>query len=245
MVKNWLSRWVVLSVVVAALGSVSASDLAFGAQPCSAGVADLQAVIGATVVGAPVGCVRQDAAGDLLQVTTTGLAVYQEDGTTLFASGDQHWALTDQGLQTWTANWHNGLLPPAAAPTAAETARAPEKVKPAVVHAMTLVREDDASGSAVLRDDGSAGNAVAQPADASGSSAVVQPPDASGVSALTQVSDASGSMLVAQLASDCPGLPTAVGDHVFVRSDGLSTDLVLVSHHQTCAVASLRAADND
>ena len=148
MVKNRLSRWVVLSVVVAALGSVSASDLAFGAQPCTAALADLQEVIGARVIGAPVGCVRQDAAGDLLQVTTTGLAVYQKDGTTLFASGDQHWALSDQGLQTWTANWHNGLLPPVAVPTGAEPASAPAQGVSAVVHAMTLVRVDEASGSA-------------------------------------------------------------------------------------------------
>src|SRR5262249_27239034 len=159
---------------------------------------------GPSVIGVAVGCARVDAEGNTLQPTTTGLAIYRGDGTAVFASGDQHWAVTDQGLQTWTANWHNGLYPPTAVSAGTGNTAIRESAL-ASIRPMTLLQVGDGSNAAVLQD------------------------------------DASGSSQTVELANSCPGLPGALGDHVFVRTDGLVTNLVLVGQHQTCAVASLGA----
>jgi hypothetical protein len=205
MVAFRLSRWIGLTSFVILIAVLPGGVV--GAQQCSATLADLRQVIEPSVIGVAVGCARVDADGNTLQPTTTGLAIYRGDGTAVFASGDQHWALTDQGLQTWTANWHNGLYPPTA--VSAETGDAAlHESAAARIRPMTLLQAGDGSNAAVLRD------------------------------------DASGSSQTVQLASSCPALSSATGDHVFVRSDGLVTDLVLVGQHQTCAVASPGATDN-
>jgi len=206
MVALRLSRWTVLVVVAVALTALPGATV--GAQPCTADLSNLQQALGPAVIGTPVGCEREDADGNMLQLTTTGLAIYQMDGTTLFAAGDQHWALGDHGVETWTANWHNGLFPPATTPAQTGDANQPSMTT-AKVQTMTVLHVDEGSTNALVLD------------------------------------DASGTTHAAQLLSACPSLPAAVGDHVFVRSDGLTTDLVLLSPHQTCAVASLRAADTD
>src|SRR2546421_4044995 len=50
--------------------------------------------LAADVVGSPVGCAQTDTEGDIVQPTTTGLAIYHPTGVALFASGAQHWAVT-------------------------------------------------------------------------------------------------------------------------------------------------------
>jgi len=72
---------------------------------------DLRAQVG-EVMGAPVTCAMVDAEGDTVQVTTTGIAISHPSGMAVFARGDDHWALSAQGLETWTGNWHNGFDPP-------------------------------------------------------------------------------------------------------------------------------------
>jgi hypothetical protein len=181
-------------------------------------LAALQQQLGA-VMGLPTSCPRLDTNGDTIQFTTTGLAVYRPDGMSVFATGDNHWALTSAGLEQWTGNWHNGLYPPAApepaadnqptqpVPDDAQTAQpAPER---AAVHPMTLVQ--------VLPD----------------------------VSQTVVVEDASGSMFTVETAEGCPDVDAAVGDHVFVRSGGSRTDLILVQQHETCAVAAMHIAEGD
>src|SRR5215472_13707008 len=63
-------------------------------------------------MGVPSGCPRVDGDGNTIQLSSTGLALRRPDGMLIFASGDEHWALSDAGLQAWTGNWHNGLYPP-------------------------------------------------------------------------------------------------------------------------------------
>jgi len=41
----------------------------------------------------------------------------------------------------------------------------------------------------------------------------------------------------------CPSVVAAVGDHIFMRSGGAQTDLVLLQQHVTCAVADVHAAE--
>lgn len=77
----------------------------------AASFADLRNSLG-DAIGSPVGCAQTDDEGNTIQATTTGLAIYRPSGMALFASGDEHWALTPDGLETWTGNWHNGLEPP-------------------------------------------------------------------------------------------------------------------------------------
>jgi hypothetical protein len=170
-------------------------------------VAVLQHAVGAAF-GSPVGCRRVDAHGNTLQPTTTGLAITRPDGMAIFATDEQHWALTDRGLVTWTGNWHNGLYSPVTSPVDLEQTQLAQ-TQLARISPMTLVSFDATQATAVMKE------------------------------------DASGSTLLVQTAGGCPDLPSAVGDHVFVRSNGVASDLVLVRHHETCAVATMHAADND
>ena len=72
------------------------------------------------VMGVPTTCVQPAANGDLLQRTSTGLAIYRtQTGAVLFASDEQHWALVGDALIRWTGNWHNGFDPPAPVPATA------------------------------------------------------------------------------------------------------------------------------
>lgn len=57
------------------------------------------------------------------------------------------------------------------------------------------------------------------------------------------VEDASGSRFTVETGDGCPDLDAAVGDHVFMRSGGSQTDLVLVRQHETCAVAAMHTTD--
>ena len=126
----------------------------------AASFTDLREHLG-EVMGSPVACATVDAEGDTIQMTTTGIAIYHPSGMAVFASGDEHWALTADGLQTWTGNWHNGFDPPvspAPAPIDADGSAAPiASVQAFTVvgttaqdPAATLVRED-AGGQYLLR----------------------------------------------------------------------------------------------
>jgi hypothetical protein len=155
-------------------------------------------------MGDPSSCPRVDGDGNTIQISSTGLALRRPDGMLVFASGDEHWALTSAGLQEWTGNWHNGLYPPATPPPDEDTDVATTRpVDNARVQPVTLVQ--------VLQD---------------GSNVVV-------------VEDSSGGVFAVQTADGCPDLDAAVGDHVFVRSGGSQTDLILVQQHETCAVAAM------
>jgi hypothetical protein len=112
---------------------------------------DLQQALGA-VMGSPLSCPQIDADGTIVQVTTTGLAVYRPNGMSVFASGKQHWALTAQGLETWTGNWHNGLYPPVIAPPLEDQSGFDQRA-PASVQAVTVVRVPRADSSAVVVED--------------------------------------------------------------------------------------------
>jgi hypothetical protein len=198
-------------LVCVTIVTLSGAGTAFGQSACTQFGADFAALeqqIGA-VMGDPSGCPRVDGDGNTLQISTTGLAIRRPDGMLLFASGDEHWALSSTGLQEWTANWHTGLYPPAT-PRADVARDAPPTQQPehARVEPMTLVR--------VLSDD---------------LNAVV-------------VEDPSGSMFTVEIADGCPDLDAAVGDHVFVRSGGQQTDLILMQQHETCAVAAMHTAQD-
>ena len=56
------------------------------------------------VMGVPTACSQRTGDGDLLQATSTGLAIYRvQTETALFSAGDRHWALGDGALVTWIA----------------------------------------------------------------------------------------------------------------------------------------------
>jgi hypothetical protein len=188
------------------------ASTAFGQADCTQFAPDfaaLQEQIGA-VMGAPISCPRVDGDGNTLQVSTTGLAVRRGDGMLVFASGDEHWALSAAGLQQWTGNWHNGLYPPVTPePVVADAEVTPtQQPEPARVEAMTLVQVAPDGPNAVV------------------------------------VEDPSGSMFTVETADGCPDVDAAVGDHVFLRSGGPQTDLILMEQHETCAVAAMRPADD-
>jgi hypothetical protein len=136
---------------VVAVG-VGASDCPDTSKPAFArSLMDLQHALG-DVMGSPVACPQVDAEGDVVQVTTTGLAAYRPDGVSVFASGEDHWALTASGLETWTGNWHNGLYPPPTL-TPAQDHAPPGPAAPASVEAMTVLRvRGDVSNTVVVQD---------------------------------------------------------------------------------------------
>jgi hypothetical protein len=101
------------------------------------------------VMGSPVACASTDAEGDTIQLTTTGIAISHPSGMAVFASGDEHWALTADGLERWTGNWHNGFDPPispAPTPMSADTSTAPI----ASVQAFTVVGNTEQDPAATL-----------------------------------------------------------------------------------------------
>jgi hypothetical protein len=207
-----LPHWAAFVTLTVALAALSAGDVAFGAQSCSETFApelsSLQQALGG-VMGAPLDCARTDADGDTLQRTTTGLAMYRaDDGISVFTRGEQHWALTERGLQTWTAGWHASLYPPLTPAAYAPQADEPEQPL-ASIQPMTVVRMDPDLPAAVVVEDGSGGT------------------------------------YAVQTVSDCPELPAAVGDHVFLRSDESGSDLILVRQQQTCPVATVLAASDN
>ncbi len=57
-------------------------------------------------IGQPLECAHADpATGDVLQTTSTGLAVYRVGShVAMFTDGYRHWALGRQGLVTWEGN---------------------------------------------------------------------------------------------------------------------------------------------
>ena len=107
-----------LSGVSAAGGSTCAP---FGTVQFGPDFLRLYAQLG-DVMGLPTSCEQPSGNGDLVQATTTGVAVYRTDtGAAFFASGEQHWALTDDELVSWTGNWHQGMAPPPAAEPTEDT----------------------------------------------------------------------------------------------------------------------------
>jgi hypothetical protein len=130
--------------------------LAQTAPVCTQFAADflaLQQLIG-SVMGSPSGCPRVSANGDLVQVTTTGLAVHRPDGMAVFAAGNDHWALTPSGLQQWSGNWHNGLYPLSTPEPAIDAnPSATERPTHASVEPMLLIRVlQDGSNTIVVED---------------------------------------------------------------------------------------------
>jgi hypothetical protein len=92
----------------------------------------LQSLVGEPM-GAPRSCSFQDADGDTLQQTTTGLALYRPStDLALFSNGQQFWTLTGGELQQWTGNWHEGFgpPPPAGAPAPTRVALPPAPPQP-------------------------------------------------------------------------------------------------------------------
>jgi hypothetical protein len=163
MISSW--RGTILLVSVAALGVLSpmVSD-AVGAPACSdpstpqlaPSLVELQQALG-EAMGSPAACPLVDANGDTVQVTTTGLAVHRANGMSVFASGKQHWAVSSQGLESWTGNWHNGLYPPVSAPPPEQEPAAVAQPVPASVEAVTVIRvlADDSSALVVQDSTGS------------------------------------------------------------------------------------------
>src|SRR3954470_20157295 len=89
--------FVLVHVTLLSAGPAQAQTSVSCAQFASDFVA-LQQQIGA-IMGTPSSCPRVDANGDTIQVTSTGLAIHRSDGMSIFASGDDHWALTGDGLE--------------------------------------------------------------------------------------------------------------------------------------------------
>ena len=89
----------------------SADDCLLGkAPPLLPQMLALVAILGQTT-GEPLECVRANPDnGDLLQQTSTGLLIYRTvTGAAVFTNGWTHWAVTPNGLVTWSGS---GLDPP-------------------------------------------------------------------------------------------------------------------------------------
>jgi hypothetical protein len=159
--RGWL---IVLTVVglallpthaVTALGASLTGCNGAGGVAIAPQLVGMQQTLGATF-GSPVSCAITDARGDVIQVMSTGLAIADPSGTALFASGDRHWALNQDGLQTWTANWHDGFYPPPHVTADQDESVTTAEPQLASVVAMTVVHVSDASNAVVVQDpDGS------------------------------------------------------------------------------------------
>jgi hypothetical protein len=159
-----------LAVATALLGllTLSGTDVAIGEAGCpdpanpelAPALSSLRQAIG-PAMGSPAECPRVDAHGNTLQVTTTGLAIYRPDGASIFASGEQHWSLTVNGLQTWTGNWHNGLYPPVV-PAPSQPPASATEVGLASVQPMVVVRVVQDQPNTVLLEDHRGGRFAVQ-----------------------------------------------------------------------------------
>lgn len=97
------------------------------------------------VMGLPTSCEQASGNGDLVQATTTGVAVYRaQTGAAFFAAGEQHWALTGDALVSWNGNWHQGMAPPPVSTPTEDADLAPPTPGPAIasIVAVNLVRAD-------------------------------------------------------------------------------------------------------
>jgi hypothetical protein len=106
-------------------------------------------------MGLPTSCEQPSGNGDLVQPTTTGVAVYRaETGSAFFASGEQHWALTDDELVSWTGNWHQGMAPPRAAEPTEDPDLSPPTPGPEIasIIGLNLVRAAPDDPRAVVLD---------------------------------------------------------------------------------------------
>ena len=107
---------VALIALLAPSGSASAQSAPF----CDAGKSpefvfgfkDLRAAVGEPM-GQAMECEHAEATtGDSHQATSTGLSFYRKrTNTPTFTNGTEHWALTRDGLVTWTGS---SIEPPAA-----------------------------------------------------------------------------------------------------------------------------------
>jgi hypothetical protein len=144
-------------VIFVTIASLSGAGTAFSQPACTQFAPDFAALVQqiGTVMGVPNGCPRVDGDGNTIQVSSTGLALRRPDGMVIFASGDEHWALSSAGLQAWTANWHNGLYPPVTPRPDAdgEATQQLRQTESARVQPMTLVHVlQDGSNSVVVED---------------------------------------------------------------------------------------------
>jgi hypothetical protein len=143
-----------LSGVSAAGGSSCAPTEAVQFGPDFLG---LHAQLG-DLMGLPTSCEQASGNGDLVQATTTGVAVYRaQTGSAFFASGEQHWALTDDELVSWTGNWHQGMAPPLAAEPTEDSDLSLPVPSPSIasILALSLVQvATDDPGALVLDSDG-------------------------------------------------------------------------------------------
>jgi hypothetical protein len=119
----------------------------FGAQ-----FADLHQSLG-DVMGAPAGCLQTDAEGNAIQMTSTGVAIVRSSGLVVFASGDHHWALSRDGLESWTGNWHNGFDPPVGPAPPLEDADQTPPDQLAQVQAVTVRRLDQENPNVLMVED--------------------------------------------------------------------------------------------
>ncbi|MBV9543369.1 MAG: hypothetical protein JOY61_03220 [Chloroflexi bacterium] len=113
--RSWVSRGALVAVLSSASGLLAAhaqSTCPDAISPeLAAELTDLQEAVG-SAMGSPTGCPHLDPQGNAVQITSTGVAIARGDGMSVFASGDHHWALTRDGMETWDGSWHNGLYPP-------------------------------------------------------------------------------------------------------------------------------------
>jgi hypothetical protein len=129
-------------LVVAALVLAPQPGWAAGAQAgCSpgtapgyrSGFAELHAELG-DVMGESISCEYADpkGSGDVLQNTSHGLAFWRKStNTPTFTDGAQHWAITADGLVSWTAT---SIDPPGVQPPPAANPPAPAPAAPASSH---------------------------------------------------------------------------------------------------------------
>jgi hypothetical protein len=153
-------RTVFLAGLVAAFAVLPiGSTAALGSSECSRSttpelaprLADLQLWLGDDM-GSPVSCAQQDQAGDVVQVTTTGVATARADGMATFISGEQHWAITPDGyFEAWTGNWHTGLYPPVT-PASVQDQPAPSDALASVEPMLVVQMVQDGSNGVVVED---------------------------------------------------------------------------------------------
>ena len=159
-----LGRTTLLAMVLLALWPTTL--VAQSAEACPAdrtpafllGFASLQTSLGSSM-GEPTECEQVDpVSGDGFQRTTTGLALYRRDtNTPMFTNGREHWALTPDGLVSWSG-WHGSAAPrEVAAPRFVDEAQTPGDAAGTYtrVDAVTIVDvlDDEYVRLVVLRDE--------------------------------------------------------------------------------------------